>query len=345
MAPKPDFNQFLTVLRGDVPDRPVLFEFCIDQAWLRRRLEATGGEWVDPEATPLDQLSNWIRGFAACGYDFATFPSWVSNFVPHMADDREQESSRGMAHGGVITDRESYEAYDWPDPDSGDFSLFDKAGEILPDGMKMVSFSPGTILEGLVHLCGYEDLCYMLVDDYELVEEVAAKVGERVFRFYELSTAYDSVGAAFVPDDWGFKTQIFLAPQQMRDLIFPWHKKIVELLHSRNKPAILHSCGQMDSIWEDIIEDLGYDAKHSYEDLIEPVESIYERLGSRIAILGGIDVDFLARRTPEEVEARARKMLEKAQGKGGYALGSGNSIPPYVPYENFEALLRAAGKL
>jgi uroporphyrinogen decarboxylase len=46
--------------------------------------------------------------------------------------------------------------------------------------------------------------------------------------------------------------------------------------------------------------------------------------------------------TPVEVFNRAAHMLEKAKAKGGYALGSGNSIPYYVPYEGYFALIAAA---
>lgn len=47
-------------------------------------------------------------------------------------------------------------------------------------------------------------------------------------------------------------------------------------------------------------------------------------------------------RTPEEVYARSRAMLEQVGDRGGYALGSGNSIPGYVPFENFMAMNKAA---
>ena len=85
-----------------------------------------------------------------------------------------------------------------------------------------------------------------------------------------------------------------------------------------------------------------YDAKHSYEDNILPIEEAYERWGSRIAILGGIDVDFICRSTPEEVYNRACGILERVGGRGHYALGSGNSIPYYVPVENYFAMISAA---
>ena len=35
-------------------------------------------------------------------------------------------------------------------------------------------------------------------------------------------------------------------------------------------------------------------------------------------------------------------MLERTAGRGGYALGTGNSVPDYVPDENYFAMIRAA---
>jgi uroporphyrinogen decarboxylase len=93
---------------------------------------------------------------------------------------------------------------------------------------------------------------------------------------------------------------------------------------------------------DDIIDDLGYDARHSYEDNIIPVERAYEDLHDRIAVLGGIDIHFLATATPEEIYRRCRLMLERTSERGGYALGSGNSIADFVPNENLLAMISAA---
>jgi len=59
-------------------------------------------------------------------------------------------------------------------------------------------------------------------------------------------------------------------------------------------------------------------------------------------VLGGIDLDFVCRATPEAVYARSRAMLERAAARGGYALGTGNSVPDYVPDPNYFAMIRAA---
>ncbi len=103
----------------------------------------------------------------------------------------------------------------------------------------------------------------------------------------------------------------------------------------------MHSCGNLWSLMDDIIDEIGFDAKHSYEDNITPVEEAYERLDGRISVVGGIDIDYLCRKTPDEVHERAIGLLDMSKNKGGYALGSGNSIPPFVPLENYFAMLMA----
>lgn len=153
-----------------------------------------------------------------------------------------------------------------------------------------------------------------------------------------------NAGAVIVNDDWGFKTQTIFDPDHMRELVFPWHRSIVAAVHARGKPAILHSCGNIYAMLDEIIDDLGYDAKHSYEDVILPVEEAWRQWGDRIAILGGIDMDFLATRTLEEVATRAAGLLELT-GSKGYALGSGNSIPPFIPVENYVAMINVVNNL
>jgi len=199
-------------------------------------------------------------------------------------------------------------------------------------------------LENAIEVLGYETLCYLLADDPSLVERIVAEIGERLVHYYKKVATHPSIGACIDNDDWGFKTQTLLSPRQMRQYIFPWHKKIVDVIHAADKPVILHSCGHFDRILDDMVK-LGIDARHSYEDAILPVEQVYERHIDKFAILGGIDLDFICRAKPEEVYARAKALLAQTAERGGYALGSGNSIPDYVPDENYFAMTRAVLEL
>jgi uroporphyrinogen decarboxylase len=247
-----------------------------------------------------------------------------------------------MAHGGVIRDRASFEAYPWQDPENDDWSIFDRLKPHVPDGMRLMVFSNGGVLENLISLVGFEDLCFIMEDEPDLARDLADAIGSRLLRFYQLAMEKPIIGTAVVNDDWGFKTQPFLAPEQMREFITPWHRRMAQVIHDAGRPAILHSCGELKLLWDDIIEDLKFDGKHSYEDAILPVEQAYEKYGRRIAIMGGIDLDFLCRSTPDEIHRRCKAMIERTLPRGGYALGSGNSIPDYVPLENFAAMRRAA---
>ncbi len=96
---------------------------------------------------------------------------------------------------------------------------------------------------------------------------------------------------------------------------------------------------------DDVIA-LGIDAKHSNEDVIAPFDEWISLYGERIGLLGGIDVDLLCLQEPaaivETVFDQGRRFRASAHG---YALGSGNSIPDYVPVEGFLAMVEAANKI
>ncbi len=338
---EPNFQNLLQVLHREVPDRPTLFEFFLNEP-LYEKLAL-------PDAVPRDKdWKMWqldpveIYGFRNAGYDYVTCSGCDMTFT---VEEVEKKETISLNAGHSITDRSSFEAHDWPDPDSYDYSRLEKAVDILPEGMKLIVHGPGGILENAISLVGLERLCIMLMDDPDLAKDIFDALGQRMVRYYEISASYDIVGALISNDDWGFKTQTTLSPKDLRRYVFPWHKRIVEIIHGAGKPAILHSCGNLEKVMDDVIDDMKYDAKHSFEDSIIPVEDAYEQWGDRIAILGGIDMDFVCRSRPEKIKERSKAVLARTAKKGGYALGTGNSVPEYVPDENFFALISAATEM
>lgn len=329
----PNFDNLLAVLHRDAPERPTLFEFFMNDRLCRQLVD------IPISYADLPTILRWvIRFFQNAGYDYATF-SGASFHFPQ--GDHAQMASRSANEGALIMDRVSFEAYAWPEPDACDYTALATIAHDLPSNMRLIIHGPNGVLENVINLTGFDNLCYLLMDDPDLVQAIFTEVGSRLVRHYEIAASYATVGAIISNDDWGFKTQTMLPPDMMRQYVFPWHRRIVEVAHGAKKPVILHSCGQLAEVMDDII-DMGYDAKHSYEDTICPVEEAYERWHDRIAILGGIDVDFLCRATPEEITSRSRAMLARTTTRGGYALGSGNSIPEYVPDAQYFSMTRAA---
>lgn len=335
MEHTPDFSLFLQMLRRKPTPRPVLFELFMDDS-VYETLAGHPAEGNDL----LSMMKLTVDAYAAAGYDYASVYACGMGFVENKH--QEGASTISLNADSGLTDREAFERYPWPDPDSFDYSPLEQIQSYLPEGMKLMILGPGGVLENVTWMVGYDNLCYMLYEDPALVQDIFDAVGSRLVRYYERAVSYDSVGMLMSNDDWGFNTQTFLSPEDMRRYVFPWHRRIVETAHRAGKPCLLHSCGQLDAVMEDVIE-MGYDGKHSFEDNILPVEKAIRLWGDRIAILGGVDMDFLVRSPEEEIRRRCENLLFQTREKGGYALGSGNSIPAYVPMEKFR-VLREVGR-
>jgi uroporphyrinogen decarboxylase len=336
----PDYTQFVRMIHREQPDRPVLFEHYIEWDVI---FAALGDEKVPQDEPSWGWVINMIRGHARLGHDVAPFPmSMLSNFS--FKKRREQTDSESISQNAdaIITCMADVEAHPWPDVESIDFlSHLEPIVPAVPDGMKLLLFAPRGVFESLVDLLGFDNLCLLSMDSPDLIGHICEEVGRRTLRFIERCIGHDMFCGFFISDDMGYKTSTMLSPPFLREFVLPWHKRYVEAVHNAGKFAILHACGQVDAIMDDIIDDCGFDAKHSFEDVICPVEEIHRRYGERIAILGGFDVDYLARSTPEEINRRATAMLAETQCRG-YALGSGNSLTDDMPRENIRALLDAA---
>jgi uroporphyrinogen decarboxylase len=332
---EPDFGNLLAVLRRERPARPTLFEFFLNERLHERLAPASSLPRVNSAWHREHQV---LHAYYRAGYDFTNVR--VPDFDFATGRDFSQRTT-SLYSGGLIHDWPSFEAYRWPDAENAKVDLFDELAAALPGGMRLIAYGPGGVLENVTEILGYETLCLLLADDPVLVQCVFDGVGECLLRYYEIVAQHPAVGACIDNDDWGFKSQTALSTRHMRQYVFPWHKRIVEAIHSAGKPVILHSCGHFERILDDMAE-IGFDARHSYEDVILPVEQAYDRYHGRFAIIGGVDVDFICRSTPEEVYARSKAMLERAEPFGGYALGTGNSVPAYVPDDNYFAMIRAA---
>ena len=67
--------------------------------------------------------------------------------------------------------------------------------------------------------------------------------------------------------------------------------------------------------------------------------------GNKLCLLGNIDMDVLARGSSQEIEELVKRNLKEIAPGGGYVVGSSNSVPEYIPVENYNAMVKTALKL
>ena len=325
IRPQPDFGRLRQVLcREGKPDCVPAYELFanleIQEAILGKRLP-------DRAAT--------VEFYYRAGYDYVPVWPGLPLTLGSLIDSRL---------GYPIRDWRTFEEYDWPSISAISYAEFESVMPVLPEGMMIIG-QTGGIFETAEMLCGYAGLCYLLSDDRPLVRAIFDRLGTLYVAMYEGMASIEQVGALVISDDLGFKTQTLISPADLREFVLPWHKKLAQIAHSHSKPCILHSCGQLSAIMEDLIEDVRIDAKHSYEDAILPVTEAKRLYGDRIAVLGGFDVDRLCRSTEQEIREHVALLLETCAASGGYAFGSGNSIAPFIPVPNYLTMMDEWWKL
>jgi uroporphyrinogen decarboxylase len=335
------------VARQGTPDRVHFIELFLDaevQTAICGRFDLLDG--LDPgdpffEQKRLVMVQRFLGyDYVRCGLDGLDMPLKRTSVDDTAGLPREGGRSYMEEHRGPITNWEEFEAYPWPDPGSAPTRSLEWYEAHLPEDMCIIgSGGFAHFAEYLAWLMGYETLCYSLYDQRDLVTAISERLVEMYRTVVKRLLEFERVKLIWGSDDMGFRTGTLISPDDLREFVLPGHRLMVYMSHAAGRPYLLHSCGNLSAIMEDLIEDVGIDAKHSFEDTIETVVSAKALYGDRIALLGGIDVDFLCRATEEQIRQRVRDTLEKCMPGGGYCLGTGNSVANYIPVDNYLAML------
>jgi len=336
----PDAEAFVRCLhRTGTPARVHVIELFLDpevQEAVCARFDLLAG--LDPR-DPAFPLQRQIRiqqmlgyDYVRCGVDGMTLPG-LRNLV---VDGRHYANE----HCGPITNWDEFARYPWPDPAQATTRALAWYETHLPDGMCLIgSGGFGHFYEWLSFLMGYETLCYALYEDRALVAAICAKVLEINEQLLAIMLQFSRVRVIWGSDDLGFRTGTLISPEDLRELILPGHQAMAARAHAAGRLYLLHSCGNLSAIMDDLIDTVGIDGKHSFEDTIESVNTAKDLYGSRIALLGGLDIDFLCRADEAHIRQRVRETLSHCLPGGGYCLGTGNSVANYLPLENYLTML------
>ena len=344
----PSWEGFLRCLRREgTPDRVYFIELLIDEEIriaVAQRFHLM--EDVSPD-DPFYALKREVRVQRFLGYDYVRcglddIGIQIDRLAVHDTADLERSGGRQYVneHRGPIATWAEFEAYPWPDPEKWTTHKLAWLQEHLPEDMCIIgSGGFAHFAEYLSWLMGFETLCYALFEQRDLV----AAISRRLIDLYEAAVqrllAFDRVRVIWGSDDMGFRSGTLISPRDLRQFVLPGHRAMARAAHAAGRPYLLHCCGKIDAIMDDLLDDVAIDGLHSFEDTIRTVEQTKRTYGQRIAVLGGIDVDFLCRAEESDLRRRVRRTLEQCQAGGGYCLGTGNSVANYVPLDNYLIML------
>ncbi|MFC1928767.1 uroporphyrinogen decarboxylase family protein [Chloroflexota bacterium] len=344
---QPDFRRLrCTLLLEGEPDSVPLFDGVEPEVM---------SNWL---GKPVSDLETTVEFYAKAGYDYIRLgvDLWSTlrgskggvlageskkvQYSVYTETHRERVWAREGK--GIITSMKDFEDFLWPRVEDMDFSAFKKVEDYMPRGMKGIA-SVGHIFTTVWTLMGLETFCMALAENPELVAQIFQKVGNIQYEMLEGVIRFDSVGAILVSDDIAYTPGLMISPKYLRQYLFPWFERMCALCRERDVLIIYHSDGKLDDVLDDIAA-VGFHGLHPIQPNAMDIKRVKERVGDRLCLLGNIDLDVLARGTPEQVEELVKKNLREIAPGGGYCVGSSNSVPNYVKLENYNAMRQTVFK-
>jgi uroporphyrinogen decarboxylase len=208
-------------------------------------------------------------------------------------------------------------------------------------GRRAIVLAAQAVFAASWNLCGME----RLLSSYLLEPELAFELAHLVLE-YNLVLHREAIRAGceviILSDDYAHKSGPLMSPGQFREFVLPGLTAAVANIHDAGGMCIKHTDGNVWELLEDIvgtgIDGLGPLEPAAGMDLAE----VKRRYGSRVCVMGNVDVDLLCRGSTSDVQRATMTLLQTVSVGGGHILSSGNSITSAVRPENFRAMVSTA---
>jgi len=211
--------------------------------------------------------------------------------------------------------------------------------EVLRDREKYILASAYGPHEAILRLRGFEATLYELCDDPELIRDMAVTCTDFLVQVIERCLAEDiAFDGFFMIEDLAGVNGMLFSPDQWRDLFKPSVKRIGAFLRENGLTFWMHSCGNSEVIFDDLIE-CGVQVINPLEAKSGlDVRTLKQHYGDRLTFFGNIDVIAMAG-AGEDLEEEIRTKITAARQGGGYIYHSDHSVPPEVSFERYQHVM------
>jgi uroporphyrinogen decarboxylase len=249
---------------------------------------------------------------------------------------------------------EDIDRYPWPDPYDPERTkgLRQEAEHLFYDTDYAISAAApcGGLFELGMFLCGFDQFPV----DMMLNKDRAVRLIEEVYEvqrgFYEvyLGAVGEYIEMIEMHDDYGMQTGLLISPTLYREIIKPYHSRLIEFIKSKTRGKVFHhTCGSVVGIIDELI-DSGIDILNPLQPAAAGMgspEQLKKRYGERICFHGGIDEQYiLPRGTQRQVEQEVKSRIKGFAPGGGYILAAAHNIQVDVPPENIITMFESARK-
>ncbi len=253
--------------------------------------------------------------------------------------DRSIDKDIGNVQGSLL-EEPSLKGYVFPDPRDARY-FKDIPDRIARYGDRFRLYAIGfSLFERAWTMRGMEnllmDFCINPGFVHELMEAITAYNLEQI----DEAMKYDIDGIE-LGDDWGQQRDLIMGYDIWREFIYPYLKKTYKFIKDRNKYVFIHSCGDVDELFDDLVE-IGVDCFNPFQPEVMDVRSLLKQYHKKLSFWGGLSIQrILPFGTISEVEAESASLLEAGK-RGGYIFAPSHAVEGDTPVENIVAFIETA---
>jgi len=253
--------------------------------------------------------------------------------------DRSVDKDIGIVRGCVL-DSPSLRGYSFPDPLDPRF-FADIPQQIERYGDRFRVFQLGfSLYERAWTLRGMMNLLTDFIDHPGFVHELLDAIADYNILQVRDALNYD-IDAVYFGDDWGQQRGLQMGPARWREFLRPVLKRMYAVVRGAGKYVMIHSCGDVDELFEDLIE-IGVNCFNPFQPEVMDISELMRRYRGRLAFHGGLSTQrTLPYGTAEDVRSEAARLLEMGR-EGGYIFAPAHDVEGDVPLDNILSFIEIA---
>jgi len=240
----------------------------------------------------------------------------------------------------VMLPEPTLEGLDLPDPlDPRFYKDWDALAAAPVERFRVFSAS-FSLYERAWSLRGIENLMMDFYDHPAFVRELLEALADFNIAQVQEALRYD-IDAVYFGDDWGQQHGLLMGRRIWDEFIRPPVARMYRAVHDAGKFVMNHSCGDVDELFDDLIE-LGLDCTNPFQPEVMDVDELLPRYRGRLAFLGGLSTQrTLPYGSVDDVRAESEHLLSLGS-HGGYIFAPAHAVQGDVPLANMLVFIDAA---